>query len=134
MTITNEINKIRKAAGIEENVCAHMFRHRFITNLFIQLIKQYDIQNKDQFRNSLMDLENLKVYIQQATGHKNVSSLDGYIDIAKSELTNMNDVVDNLFEERNKEAIEKEKQRLLLMLKNKKISISDYIKQMEKFN
>lgn len=134
MTITNEINKIRKAAGLEENVCAHMFRHRFITNLFIQLIKQYDIQNKDQFRNSLMDLENLKVYIQQATGHKNVSSLDGYIDIAKSELTNMNDVVDNLFEERNKEAIEKEKQRLLLMLKNKKISISDYIKQMEKFN
>lgn len=120
MTITNEINKIRKAAGIEENVCAHMFRHRFITNLFIQLIKQYDIQNKDQFRNSLMDLENLKVYIQQATGHKNVSSLDGYIDIAKSELTNMNDVVDNLFEERNKEAIEKEKQRLLLMLKKQK--------------
>lgn len=59
ITITDEINKIRKAAGIEENVCAHMFRHRFITKLFIQLIKQYDIQNKDQFRNSLMNIENL---------------------------------------------------------------------------
>ena len=134
MTITNEINKIRKAAGIEENVCAHMFRHRFITNLFIQLIKQYDIQNKDQFRNSLMDLENLKVYIQQATGHKNVNSLENYIDIAKSELTNMDNVVDNLLEERNIEAIEKEKQRLLTMLKNKEISTSEYIKQMEQFN
>ena len=134
ITITNEINKIRKIAGIEENVCAHMFRHRFITNLFIQLIKQYDIQNKDQFRNSFMDLENLKVYIQQATGHKNVNSLDNYIDIAKSELTNMNKVVDNLLEVRQIESIEKEKQRLLTMLKNKEITTVDYIKQIEKFN
>ncbi len=108
-----------------------MFRHRFITNLFIQLIKQYDIQNKDQFRNSLMDLENLKVYIQQATGHKNVNSLENYIDIAKSELTNMDNVVDNLLEERNTEAIKKEKQRLLTMLKNKEISTTEYIKQIE---
>lgn len=133
VTITNEINKIRKAAGIEENVCAHMFRHRFITNLFIQLIKQYDIQNKDQFRNNLMDLENLKVYIQQATGHKNVNSLENYIDIAKSELTNMDNVVDNLLEEKNTEAIEKEKQRLLAMLKNKEISTAEYINKMEQY-
>lgn len=133
ITITNEINKIRKVAGIEENVCAHMFRHRFITNLFIQLIKQYDIQNKDQFRNSLMDLENLKVYIQQATGHKNVNSLENYIDIAKSELTNMGNVVDNLLEERNTEAIEREKQRLLTLLKNKEISTAEYIKQIENY-
>ena len=108
-----------------------MFRHRFITNLFIQLIKQYDIQNKDQFRNSLMDLENLKVYIQQATGHKNVNSLENYIDIAKSELTNMDNVVDNLLEEINIESVEKEKQRLLTMLKNKEISTAEYIKQIE---
>ena len=132
ITITNEINKIRKVAGIEENVCAHMFRHRFITNLFIQLIKQYDIQNKDQFRNSLMDLENLKVYIQQVTGHKNVNSLDNYIDIAKSELTNMDKVVNNLLEVIDIESIEKEKQRLLTMLKNKEITTAEYIKQIEK--
>ena len=131
ITITNEINKIRKAAGIDEQVCAHMFRHRFITNLFIQLIKQYDIQNKDQFRNNLMDLENLKVYIQQATGHKNVNSLDNYIDIAKSELTNMDNVVVNMLEERNIESIEKEKQRLLTLLKNKEIPTAEYIKQIE---
>lgn len=134
VTITNEINKIRKIAGIEEKVCAHMFRHRFITNLFIQLIKQYDIQNKDQFRNSLMDLENLKVYIQQATGHKNVNSLDNYIDIAKSELTNMHKVVDNLLAVRDIESIAKEKQRLLNMLKNKEITTTEYIKKIEKFN
>lgn len=56
-----------------------------------------------------MDLENLKVYVQQATGQKDVCSLDNYIDIAKSELTNMDNVVDNLLDEKNTEAIEKEK-------------------------
>lgn len=78
-----------------------------------------------------MDLENLKVYIQQVTGHKNFSSLDNYIDIAKSELTNMDNVIDNLLEERNIEAIEKEKQRLLTMLKNKEITTTEYIKHVE---
>lgn len=78
-----------------------------------------------------MDLENLKVYIQQVTGHKNVSSLDNYIDIAKSELTNMDNVIDNLLEERNIEAIEKAKQRLLTMLKNKEITTTEYIKHVE---
>lgn len=111
-----------------------MFRHRFITNLFIQLIQQYDKENTDQFRNSLMDLENIKVYIQQATGHKNVNSLDHYINIAKSELTNMTKVVDDLNQEKDNEAIEREKSRLLNMLKTKEISTAEYIKQIEQFN
>lgn len=81
-----------------------------------------------------MDLENLKVYIQQATGHKNVASLDHYIDIAKSELTNMDLVVDNLQKENNKESIEKEKQRLLSLLKNKEISTAEYIKILKFYN
>lgn len=80
-----------------------------------------------------MDLENLKVYIKKATGHKNVNSLVNYIDIAKSELTNIGKVVYNLLEERNTEPIEKEKQRLLTLLKNKEISTAEYIKQMEQF-
>lgn len=101
------------------------------TGLFIQLIKQYDIQNKDQFRNSLMDLENLKVYVQQATGHKDVNSLDNYIDIAKSELTNMDNIENDLLEESNIISIEKEKRRLLNMLKNKEINTKEYIKLIE---
>ena len=78
-----------------------------------------------------MDLENLKVYIQQATGHKNVSSLDHYIDIAKSELTNMDLVVDSLQQEKHKESIEKEKQRLLELLKNREITTIEYINRIE---
>ena len=81
-----------------------------------------------------MDLENLKVYIQQATGHKNVNSLENYIDIAKSELTNMDKVKESIGQISHKEANEKEKQRLLLMLKNKDISTIEYIEQMEKIS
>lgn len=38
-----------------------------------------------------------------------------------------------ILEERNTEAIEKEKQRLLTMLKNKEISTTEYIKKIEEF-
>lgn len=134
ITITNEIAKIRNAAGIKEKACAHMFRHRFITNLFINLIKQYDIQNKDQFRNNLMDLENLKVYVQQATGHKNLSSLDDYIDIAKSELTNMKEVIQIVLDNQKIDTIKKEKNKLLNMLKKNEISTEQYIFEIEKIN
>jgi integrase len=85
-TISNEIAKLSKIAVIEEKICAHMFRHRFITNFFIKLIKQYDWENKDEFKNALLDINSLKVHIQQVTGHKNVESLNSYIDLAKAEL------------------------------------------------
>lgn len=52
ITISNEINKIRKAAGIEENVCAHMFRHRFESiekekQRLLSLLKNKEITNKE---------------------------------------------------------------------------------------
>jgi hypothetical protein len=46
----------------------------------------------------------------------------------------MDNVVDNLLEERNIEAIEKEKQRLLSLLKNKEITTTEYIKKIENSN
>lgn len=89
--------RLRDLAGIEQQTCAHMFRHRFITNMFIKLIEQYDLENKDSFRNALLDLENLKVYIKEVSGHKNTASLNHYIHLAKSELTNMNKVIETIF-------------------------------------
>jgi len=131
ITLSNDINRLRKISGIEQQICAHMFRHRYITNLFINLIKQYDLENQDDFRNALLDINNLKVYIQQATGHKDVNSLDHYIHIAKSELTNMSIVKENLNNVLDFEAKQKEEQRLLKMLKNKEISTKKYIELLE---
>lgn len=132
ITLSNDINRLRKISGIKQQVCAHMFRHRYITNLFINLIKQYDLENQDDFRNALLDINNLKVYIQQATGHKDVNSLDHYIHIAKSELTNMSNVKENLNNVLDFESKQKEEQRLLKMLKNKEISTKKYIELIEK--
>ena len=111
-----------------------MFRHRFITNMFIHLIKQYDLQNKDSFRNALMDVNNLKVHIQQLTGHKNLGSLDHYIHLAKSELTNMSEVLNNINQSQKFEAKEREQKRLLEELKIGNIDLNEYIKNMEILN
>jgi len=131
ITVSNELIRLRNIAQINQETCAHMFRHRFITNMFIHLIKQYDLQNKDSFRNALMDINNLKVHIQQLTGHKNLLSLDHYIHLAKSELTNMNEVFDNINQSQKIEAKEREQKRLLEDLKQGNIDLNDYIKNME---
>lgn len=130
-TISNEMIKLRNLAGISSQTCAHMFRHRFITNLFVKLIKQYDLENKDDFRNALLDVNTLKVHIQQVTGHKNLNSLDHYIDLAKAELTNLDKVIDKVNKTQEYEAIEREKNRLLKSLKAKEISTEEYIKNIE---
>lgn len=97
-TISNDMIRLRKLAQIDQQVCAHMFRHRFITNMFIKLMETYDLENKDSFKNALIDLETLKVHIKEISGHKNIESLDHYIHLAKSELTNMNIILDKIFD------------------------------------
>jgi site-specific recombinase XerD len=130
-TISNEIIKLRDLAGISVQTCAHMFRHRYITNLFVKLIKQYDLENQDDFRNALLDINSLKIHIQQATGHKDLRSLEHYIDLAKAELTNIDKVLEKVNETQKYEAIEREKKRLLEELKLGKISIDEYVKSIE---
>lgn len=112
-------------------VCAHMFRHRFITKCFVKLIKQYDLENKDDFRNALMDINSLKTHIQQLTGHINVKSLDHYIDLAKDELTNINAVIDKVSLANAYEAYDRNENDLLRQLENKEITIKEYSQQIK---
>ena len=87
---------LKNIAGIEEQSCAHMFKHRFITKQFVNLIKQYNYENQDQFRKALLDTNTLKQKIQQMTGHQNLKSLDVYIDLAFNELFNTKTVLDKV--------------------------------------
>jgi len=57
--------------------------------------------------------------------------LDNYIDIAKSELTNMSQVLEDLQSVIKAEAIEKEKDRLFNLFKNGEISSKEYISKIE---
>lgn len=87
-TITQEISSLSKAAGITEKSCPHMFRHRFITKLFVSLIEQHKFENVDSFRRALLETEKIKQIVQQWTGHTDIHSLDVYIHLAFEEITN----------------------------------------------
>lgn len=131
-SLGNDFNKITKELNLENKICAHMFRHRFITNIFINLIKQYDIENKQGLKNALLDLNTLKAHVQELTGHKNIDSLDTYIHLAKSELANMPEILNKLDLQREKDGSEYQERMLLNKLKNKEITTDEYIEEIER--
>lgn len=94
--MSNEIGLLRRTAGISSQACAHMFRNRFITKLFVRLINQFDYENKDEFRKALLDANTLKQQVQQYTGHGSIDSLDTYIDLAFDEVANLKAVVSSV--------------------------------------
>jgi integrase len=87
-SITQEVRHLRIAAGIMEKACAQMFRHRFITKLFVALLEQHNIENQDEFRRLLIDGEQLKQKVAEWTGHSRLESLDTYIHLAFDEVCN----------------------------------------------
>ncbi|SBW83728.1 hypothetical protein PVE_R1G5849 [Pseudomonas veronii 1YdBTEX2] len=93
-TITQEISELARLADINERLSPHMYRHRFITQYFIKLIIQHDFNNPDEFRNLLINTESFKREVQQWTGHTNINSLDNYIHLAFSDISNRNEVVE----------------------------------------
>ncbi|EQA0897491.1 site-specific integrase [Escherichia coli] len=93
-TLTNELLLLAKTAKIEEQACAHMFRHRFITKLFVALIEQHEYENQDDFRRALLDGETLKRKVQEFTGHTSIISLEPYIHLAFEEVANFGTTLD----------------------------------------
>lgn len=86
--VTQEVRKLAQAAGIQEKACPHMFRHRFITKLFVALIEQYHVENADQFRRLLLTSEQFKVKVAEWTGQSSLESVDRYISLAFDEIGN----------------------------------------------
>lgn len=84
-TITQELQALRAASGLQTKAHPHMFRHRFITKQFIALIQQNEFRSPDDFRRRLIDVEGFKRKIMELTGHKSIRSLDRYIDCAFDE-------------------------------------------------
>jgi integrase len=78
-SITSSILRIRKAAGIEEQACAHMFRHAFITNLFTLLIERHKFESKDDFEAALISDREFLRKVREWTGHKSIESLRDYL-------------------------------------------------------
>lgn len=87
-TITSEISLLKKHAGIREKTSPHMFRHAFITNKFAMLIKQHEIENPDQFRQSLLSSKTFILEVMMWTGHKSVEAVERYIHLAFKKVAN----------------------------------------------
>lgn len=88
-TLTTYLNNWSKNANIDPPIHAHQFRHRFITEKFKALIQQHDINNPDLFSKLLISHERLKLEVLQWTGHTSIESLNPYIHLAITELTNI---------------------------------------------
>lgn len=129
--ISNDVNVLKKVANIEGQACAHMFRHRFITKQFVNLIKQYKYENQDQFRKALLDTNTLKQKIQQMTGHQNLNSLDVYIDLAFNEVFNSKTVLDKVAVANAYESFDSQLKIITLQLVNGEISPTEFEKQQQ---
>jgi integrase len=93
-TLTQEISLLRKAAGFSEQACAHMFRHRFATKMFVALAEHHRVRNKDEFRQLFMSSEKLKNQVAEWLGQLSIESLDTYLDYAFEEVSGFKEVVD----------------------------------------
>jgi integrase len=103
-TMTGEINRMCKAMNIDSSLGhGHLFRHGYITRIMVDLISRHNINNKDEFRRALLNVESLKLELQQYTGHRNTSSLDTYIDLAFHEITNYKETLDSVMLKRSAE-------------------------------
>jgi len=129
--ITNEISNLRLIAGIEEQVCSHMFRHSFVTNLFVLLIERHDFENTDDFRKALLSSEKFRMEVMQWTGHKDASSLDHYIDFAFAKVANYARTVSSVHLIRAQEIFDKMLRQLTKRL-NAGMPIEQYNVELEK--
>ncbi|MCN4145254.1 MAG: hypothetical protein LC437_09665 [Thiohalomonas sp.] len=68
--------------------------------------------NKDEFRKALLDVNVFKQQVEQATGHKELKSLDHYIDLAFEEITNFKKVVNNVSQRMAYESFDEHLDRL----------------------
>lgn len=84
-TFTFENQQLRALAKIEEPVSPHLFRHRFITKIFVAEILRSQITTLGDFKEALLHTETLKRKVQELTGHRNLRSLDVYIHLAWDE-------------------------------------------------
>lgn len=130
-TLYNEISKIKILSGIESQICPHMFRHRFITEYFIDFIKQYEINNADDFRRMLLINTNIfKEQVTQWTGHLNADSINTYLHLALAALNDYSTTVTSLHTKRAVDGYFVREKELGQRLQEG-MSIVDYLAELE---
>ncbi|GAB1623179.1 tyrosine-type recombinase/integrase [Agarivorans albus] len=130
-TLTTEMYNIRTFAKIEEQVCNHMFRHAFCTNLFVLLIERHEFENEDKFRQQLIGQETFKAEVMQYTGHKLPTSLDVYIKRAFARISGYRKTVSSAEIIRAIQRFDERNNVLLAELEKGFISVTEYKKELK---
>jgi integrase len=129
-TLGGEIYKLRKYAGINEQTCSHMFRHAFITNLFVLLIQRHEFENPGDFRKALLDEKTFKAEVMQWTGHSQASALDRYIHLAFSEVAGYASTMSSVYLIRAQEMFDEKLSQLTTQLQEG-MPVAEYMEKLE---
>lgn len=124
-TITSEISTLKAEAGIKERISPHMFRHAFITKRFVMLIKEHEIQNSEQFRQTLLDVQSFIAEVMMWTGHKSPESVERYIHLAFEEIAGYSKTVTSVHLTSAMELFDRKQEHLVQRLKTD-LTVEEY--------
>ena len=125
-SFTAEFSKIRIAAGIEKQVCAHLFRHAFCTNVVAQLIAETEAVSPDSFRMTFMTNKELAEQAMTRTGHSTLEGLLGYVDAAYRQKSKFSAVVRNIELAKTYEGYQRRRKKLRADFEANRISKSQF--------
>ncbi|MEZ9998475.1 tyrosine-type recombinase/integrase [Vibrio lentus] len=84
---TTYINSWGRELGIVGKVSPHLWRHARFTNWMIErILTSQEINSKDDFKKNVLHTQQFKKELQQYSGHKLISSLDTYLNLAWEQL------------------------------------------------
>lgn len=128
-TFTTEFSLIRRAAGIEEQACAHLFRHSYCTNVVADLIAGIQAISPDSFRQTLMTNKMIAEHAMAKTGHSTLESLLGYVDSAFKIKSKYDQILKHVEYARTFESYEKRRKRLLDDFEKDKMTKAEFIER-----
>lgn len=127
-TLYNEIATLKQLSGIETPIFPHMFRHRFITKLFIDLILTHQVTNEDEFRRNLLNTEIFKIEVTQWTGHLDANSINDYLHLALAASAGYAETVTSVHMKRAMDAYFEREAELTRRLEEG-LSVAEYMKE-----
>ncbi|KVM80476.1 hypothetical protein WJ61_03640 [Burkholderia ubonensis] len=88
-TITQIIRDVRRAAGISEQACIHMFRGTFVVNRLTALMEAHNALTKDDFRRLMIGRTAMLKEVMKETGQKSLKTILHYVEGAEAKLANL---------------------------------------------
>lgn len=130
-SLGNEIGSVRRFAGIEEQACAHMFRHSFITNLVMEFVQRDRYRRAGDFEVRLLSDESYLEEVKMYTGQKSIATIMGYVHAAFKQIEGYSTTVSNVFLMRAMEQFDNYSRKLRAQL-GSTLTIQEFNVEMEK--